>query len=229
MRQNRTALFFSGSHLLQGLASVFLAFVFFTAPIEARSCRPNLIPNGGVNSCSNCHVNPRGGGRRNPFGRDVDDALNRGSCSEFWVAELAALDSDGDGRTNGEELLDPPGGWARGDPQPGDASRVTNPGVEDEPPSPKPTPYIRGDANASGEVDLSDGIFTLSFLFRNERGPGCLAASDSNGDGGLDISDAVFVFMYLFGGGDAPGFPFPDCGNPAETPQEDCGEFGVCG
>ncbi|MDE0740913.1 MAG: hypothetical protein OSB83_17105, partial [Planctomycetota bacterium] len=39
--------------------------------LEARGCRPDLIPNGDVNRCSNCHVNSRGGGRRTPFGQDV--------------------------------------------------------------------------------------------------------------------------------------------------------------
>jgi hypothetical protein len=46
---------------------------------------------------------------------------------------LAELDSDGDGRTNGEELLDPADAWRLGDPHPGTASLVRLPGLVDRP------------------------------------------------------------------------------------------------
>ena len=225
----RTEQGFRGASLVLGMAVAPWVFVFFTGSLDARSCRPNLIPNGGVNRCANCHVNPRGGGRRTPFGQDVRDVVNGSSCAEFWEAELAALDSDGDGRTNGEELLDPLGRWERGEPQPGDDSRVTNPGVEDDPPPPLPTEFVRGDSNSSGAVDLSDGVFTLGFLFRSERAPSCLESADANGDGTLDISDAVFIFLYLFAGGNEPAAPFPGCGNSGNADREDCEEFGACG
>ena len=140
--------------------------------LEARGCRPDLIPNGGVHRCSNCHVSSRGGGRRTPFGQDVRDFIRGSSCAEFWEAELAALDSDGDGRSNGEELLDPSGSWRpQASPCPGDSARVTNPGVSDDPPPALPVLFIRGDSNSSGTVDISDGVFTLGFLFLGGRQP----------------------------------------------------------
>jgi hypothetical protein len=40
------------------------------------------------------------------------------------------LDSDGDGFTNGTELQDPQGSWTIGSPKPGDAGKVSNPGVK---------------------------------------------------------------------------------------------------
>ena len=142
--------------------------------LEGRGCRPDLIPNGGVDRCSSCHVSSRGGGRRTPFGQDVRDVIRSGSCAEFWDAELAALDSDDDGRSNGEELLDPSGSWRpEGAPSPGDPARVTNPGVPDDAPPAPPVLFIRGDSNSSGTVDISDGVFTLGFLFRSERRPTC--------------------------------------------------------
>lgn len=208
--------------------SFFLPLSIFNE-LEARGCRPDLIPNGGVNRCSNCHVNPRGGGRRTPFGQDVRDVLRGGNCSEFWGAELASLDSDGDGRSNGEELLDSSGEWSEGDDAPGDAERVTNPGIVDEAPLPAGTLFIRGDSNASGEADISDGVFTLGFLFRSERRPPCLSAADSNGDGGIDISDAVYIFQYLFAGGDSPPAPFPGCGVLDRPGEAGCEEAGACG
>lgn len=106
--------------------------VTFASSLDARSCRPNLIPNGGIDNCSSCHVNARGGGPRTPFGEDVLSFVLPGSCDEFWSSELAAMDSDLDGRTNGEELLDPNGTWQSGDAHPGDPFEVTNPGVFDE-------------------------------------------------------------------------------------------------
>lgn len=228
MRMKQREAFQGTSFVLSAAFAVGFLFIS-TGFLDARSCRPDLIPNGGVNRCSNCHVNSRGGGRRTPFGQDVRGVVNSGSCSQFWEAELAALDSDGDGRTNGEELLDPGGAWARGDGQPGDSERVTNPGVKDAPPPVLLIEFIRGDSNASGGVDISDGVFTLGFLFRSERRPTCLFAADSNSDGGVDISDAVFLFQYLFSGGEAIPAPFPRCGTSPGAEGENCEEFGACG
>lgn len=96
----------------------------------ARPFRPGQIPNGNKFSCANCHINPAGGGARNPFGTVVENNyLVNGDVQ--WQAALAALDSDGDGRTNGQELQDPNGAWRIGDPAPGDYNKVSNPGVAD--------------------------------------------------------------------------------------------------
>jgi hypothetical protein len=102
------------------------------ATSHARSCRPDLIPNGSADRCSSCHVSSGGGGTRTPFGEDVRALVNSGGCADFWSEALAMMDSDGDGRTNGEELQDPDGLWSSGEAAPGDAGRVTNPGVVDE-------------------------------------------------------------------------------------------------
>lgn len=82
------------------------------------------MPNGLAANCANCHVRPSGGGARTPFGAAVNTAI--GGTSEpvpFWDAALAGLDSDGDGFTNGAELLDPDG-----DGTPTGNVGVTNPG-----------------------------------------------------------------------------------------------------
>ncbi|MCZ6632141.1 MAG: hypothetical protein O7G87_01955, partial [bacterium] len=77
--------------------------------VEARPFRPGLLPNGNVNSCANCHVNPGGGGRRNAFGQAVESRVSPNGQEAFWGPALAALDSDGDGVSNGQELGDPDG------------------------------------------------------------------------------------------------------------------------
>lgn len=95
--------------------------------LVGRSFRVTKVPHGGTYSCNTCHTNG-GGSPLNPFGRDVNSRVTPGGNESFWSAELAALDSDMDGFTNGEELQDPNGTWTEGSDLPGDAALVTNPG-----------------------------------------------------------------------------------------------------
>ena len=78
--------------------------------------------------------------------------------------------------------------------------------------------FVRGDANQSGEVDMSDAIRILGWRFRSEPAPDCLDAADVNDDGGVDLSDTVYVLSRLFRGGAPPAAPFPECG---EDPTDD--------
>jgi len=81
------------------------------------------------------HSRVYGGGDLNSFGRDFMRAGNT------WTVELCNMDSDADGRTNGEELGDPKCTWKIGDEHP-KVMFVTHPGVADECPSPAPSPSI---------------------------------------------------------------------------------------
>src|SRR5690606_6984166 len=76
---------------------------------KARDFRPSQMPNGNVFGCATCHINPGGGGPRNPFGLAVQAIVRPGLPDRFWTEELAVLDSDNDGFTNGEEVGDPDG------------------------------------------------------------------------------------------------------------------------
>ena len=110
----------------------------------ARGKRVSQVPNGSTFSCNTCHTR-RGGSPLNPFG--VEIAANfltaAGAAGDVrWGPELAALDSDGDGASNGAELGDPQGAWAAGDSgsegegQDGEAM-VFNPGDQaSTPPAP---------------------------------------------------------------------------------------------
>ena len=111
------------------LVTIFSVMIFVAISSEsfARGYRVAQVPNGSKFQCATCHIDPRGGGPRNPFGKSVeDDFLKSGDVQ--WGPELAMLDSDGDGFSNGEELQDPLGEWTTGSSDPGDQEMVFNPG-----------------------------------------------------------------------------------------------------
>lgn len=86
----------------------------------ARSKRVRQVPNGSAASCTTCHV-AGGGSPLNPFGLEIETNFLTsagGAGDVIWGPELAALDSDGDGASNGAELGDPDGTWVVGDPNP---------------------------------------------------------------------------------------------------------------
>jgi len=96
----------------------------------------------------------------------------------------------------------------------------------------RPGGFVRGDGNANGSIDLTDGVVTLNYLFIGGDAPACLDAADSDDNGGLVISDAVIIFSWLFTGGAAPVDPAPrataypgeDCGpDPTDDDPLDCG------
>lgn len=108
------------------LAIISSVVLLFTLSLFSRPERVQQIPNGSKNQCLTCHVSPSGGSR-NPFGQTIGQSFLSGG-KVVWGAELAALDSDGDGYTNGEELLDPNGEWTVGSENPGNANDSGNPG-----------------------------------------------------------------------------------------------------
>ena len=85
-------------------------------------------------------------------------------------------------------------------------------GFEGGGPQPGDTIFLRGDANGDGEVDVSDAITELAYLFRGGDGAECLDVMDANDDGEADVSDAIFILRYLFSAGAAPPAPFPEAG-----------------
>ncbi len=82
------------------------------------------------------------------------------------------------------------------------------------PSSPCTDPFIRGDTNGSGTLDISDTIFLLDYLFATGAQPNPEEAGDTNADGSIDISDAIYLLLYLFNAGEPPAAPFPDAGCP---------------
>ena len=75
-----------------------------------------------------------------------------------------------------------------------------------------PPLFVRGDANSDGQIDLSDAVRTLNFLFVGGERPPCLDAADFSDRGEVDISSAVATLNFLFLGGPEPAVPFPNSG-----------------
>jgi hypothetical protein len=84
---------------------------------------------------------------------------------------------------------------------------------------PFPSFFLRGDTDGNGDVDITDAIRILSYLFTGGAAPVCLDAADVNDRGQVDISGAIGILSYLFIGGAAPAVPFPKEG-PDPTPDE---------
>ena len=113
---------------------VFSTLIALSAIVLARPHRPAQVPNGTKFSCLTCHAVPSpspGNGPRNLFGQEVETNfldMPGSSGNVEWGPDLAVLDSDGDGVSNGAELGDPDGLWSIGQPNPGDFADITNPG-----------------------------------------------------------------------------------------------------
>ena len=79
---------------------------------RARPEYPAFIPAAPVDGqCGTCHVSAMGGGDRNAFGLDAEATID--GDGPDW-SKLYCMDSDGDGKTNGQELGDPCGAWSPG-------------------------------------------------------------------------------------------------------------------
>jgi hypothetical protein len=89
--------------------------------------------------------------------------------------------------------------------------------------------FIRGDANVDGAADISDGVFTLNWLFQGGDEPLCLKSLDANDTGAVDLSDAIFEFNFLFLGGPAMPAPYPECGVDPTDDELSCKSFDFCG
>lgn len=76
-----------------------------------------------------------------------------------------------------------------------------------------PGPFLRGDVNGSGIVDIADAVAALSWLFSGGATPACVDAADTNDDGTVNVADPVGTLAYLFGGGSTQiPLPFPGVG-----------------
>lgn len=90
------------------------------------------------------------------------------------------------------------------------------------------SPFIRGECNEDGAVDIGDSVFLLSFLFTSGVEPNCMDTADTNDDSSIDIGDAVYLLAFLFSFGPEPPEPFFECGLDSSKDNLDCENYGVC-
>ncbi len=79
--------------------------------------------------------------------------------------------------------------------------------------------FVRGDADSSGSINLTDGVAPLNYLFLGMAAPACLDAADADDSGDLQLTDAIYIFNWLFLGGSAPPAPM----GPTGYAKSDCG------
>lgn len=68
-------------------------------------------------------------------------------------------------------------------------------------------PFVRGDADGSGSVEITDVVRILEYLYAGTL-VDCLDSLDCDDDQAIEISDAVWLLAYLFQSGPAPAEPF---------------------
>jgi hypothetical protein len=116
-----------------------------------------------------------------------------------WIGGMAGGDLDGDGYKDiamGFASLDEAGDWRKqavvifGRPSGGGR-------------------FIRGDANGDRQVDISDAISILSYLFTGGAEISCQDAADVDDDGELFLTDAINLLSHLYLGGPSPPAPYP--------------------
>jgi len=137
-------------------------------------------------------------------------AENGGSSYNGLIDEITVWD----GALNEDEILDVmEDGPDLGGPGPG--------------PEPKPR-FVRGDANADGQRNITDAVFVLNFLFGSGEDPTCMDTADINDDGSVNITDGVYVLNFLFASGSDPLSPFPDCGPDPTDDVLSCAAYDPC-
>jgi hypothetical protein len=74
---------------------------------------------------------------------------------------------------------------------------------------------ICGDANGDFELNISDAVFIINYVFASGPEPVPYRLGDCNCDAECNVSDAVWIINYVFTGGNDPcdtdGDTIPDC------------------
>jgi hypothetical protein len=92
--------------------------------------------------------------------------------------------------------------------------------------------FHRGDTDNNGQLQLTDAVRVLGFLFLGQAAPTCMEAADTDNNGQLQLTDAVRILGFLFLGQAAPAPPGPPpapCGlDPAGSGDLGCETYTRC-
>ncbi len=88
--------------------------------------------------------------------------------------------------------------------------------------------FVRCEADASGELNISDCIYCLAYQFAGGPAPTCMDAADCDDSGEINISDCIYCLCYQFAGCLPPQLPFPTCGPDPTSDALDCQDFPPC-
>jgi hypothetical protein len=91
--------------------------------------------------------------------------------------------------------------------------------------------FHRGDTDNNGQLQLTDAVRILGFLFLGGVSPTCLDAADTDGNNQLQLTDAVRILGFLFLGGVppvAPGPPPAACGQDNDANHLGCATYDKC-
>lgn len=65
-------------------------------------------------------------------------------------------------------------------------------------------PFVCGDPNGDGGVNILDVVFIINYKYKNGQAPYPISSGDINGDGGINILDVVYLINFKYKGGPAP-------------------------
>jgi len=68
----------------------------------------------------------------------------------------------------------------------------------------KTFPYLAGDANSDGGINLTDIIWLVNFVFKGGPAPNPLFLGDPNANCSVNLADIVYLVNYVFKSGTAP-------------------------
>ena len=92
---------------------------------------------------------------------------------------------------------------------------------------------MRGDINGDTQVDISDMVSCLTYLFLGTETPTCMKAADVNDDSAVgypsvDVSDPIYGLNRLFLGGPPIPPPAESCGLDPTDDALTCESHGPC-
>ena len=93
---------------------------------------------------------------------------------------------------------------------------------------PLPQIFLRGDADPTGELNLSDGVRILLYLFQGGSPPACMDAADVDDNSEVNLTDPVYLLNWLFQQGPPLPAPSLDCGEDPTDDELSCGDNAPC-